>query len=149
MDRFLDAVEHYYAAATIYEKKKNILIVDDDTNYLNMINDWLKTSYRVSMATSGVQAITWLATNHSDLILLDYEMPITPGPQVLEMIKSQPDMADIPVIFLTGKSDRESIMKVLALKPAGYLLKTIEKEGLLKNLDDFFRAQSGIPTNKS
>ena len=140
MDRFLDAVENYYAAATKYEKKKSILIVDDDANYLNMINDWLKESYRVSMATSGVQAITWLATNRSDLILLDYEMPITPGPQVLEMIRSQPDTAGIPVMFLTGKGDRESIMKVLALKPAGYLLKTIDKAGLLKTLEDYFRA---------
>lgn len=141
MDRFLDAVEDYYEAVTRYERKKNILIVDDDANYLNMINDWLKGTYRVAMVASGVHAITWLATNRTDLILLDYEMPITSGPQVLEMIKSQPDTANIPVMFLTGKGDRESIMKVLALKPAGYLLKTIDKEGLLKTLDDFFRAQ--------
>ncbi len=45
---------------------------------------------------------------------------------------------DIPVMFLTGKGDRESIMSVLALKPAGYLLKSIDRDGLNKALDGFF-----------
>ena len=88
-----------------------------------------------------MEAITWLAGNTPDLILLDYEMPITPGPQVLQMIQSSAKTADIPIIFLTGKDDKESIMAVLALKPAGYLLKSIDKAGLKKALDDFFIKQ--------
>ena len=44
----------------------------------------------------------------------------------------------IPVIFLTGKGDRESVVKVLALKPDGYLLKSTDKATLLKLLEDFF-----------
>ena len=42
------------------------------------------------------------------------------------------------MIFLTGKGDRESVVKVLALKPAGYLLKSTDKATLLKSLEDFF-----------
>ena len=42
------------------------------------------------------------------------------------------------MIFLTGKGDRESVMKVVALKPDGYLLKTTDKETLLKSLAEFF-----------
>ena len=49
-----------------------MLIVDDDVPYMYMINDWLKTSYRTTMVNSGMQAITWIAKNHADLILLDY-----------------------------------------------------------------------------
>ena len=135
MEVFLDTVEDYFASSSAYAKHKSILIVDDDPGYMNLINDWLMDRYRVSMAASGVRAITWLATNHTDLILLDYEMPLTDGPQVLEMIRSQPQTANIPVIFLTGKGDKESIMSVLALKPAGYLLKSIDKNGLLENVD--------------
>ena len=66
----------------------------------------------------------YIADNKPDLILLDYEMPVTSGPQVLEMIRSETKVDSIPVIFLTGKGDRESVMKVLALKPDGYLLKS-------------------------
>ena len=73
-----------------------------------------------------------------DLILLDHEMPVTSGPQVLEMLRSDPETRSIPVIFLTGKSDRESVMAVVNLKPEGYFLKTIDKKELLSNLSKFF-----------
>ena len=138
MDRLLDAVEDHMLEEEKQAKRKSILVVDDDVAYMSMISDWLKDSYRISHANSGMQAITWLATNHADLILLDYEMPITSGPQVLEMIRSEESTRDIPVMFLTGKGDRESIMKVLSLKPAGYLLKTIDKSGLRDSIEKYF-----------
>ena len=118
--------------------KKSILIVDDDPNYLGLVRDWLKGTYKVSMANSGLQAIKWLGKNKADLILLDHEMPVTSGPQVLEMLRSDVDTASIPVMFLTGKSDKESVMAVLSLRPEGYFLKTIEREELLQQLKDFF-----------
>ena len=142
MERFLDEVEKYLSEASAHERRKSILIVDDDVSYMSMIFDWLKDTYRVSMANSGMQAITWLAKNHADLILLDYEMPITSGPQVLEMIKSEAQTSEIPVMFLTGRNDKNSIMRVLALKPADYLLKTIDKKGLRDKLEEFFLAQT-------
>ena len=92
----------------------------------------------MSLVNSGMQAITWLARNHADLILLDYEMPVTSGPQVLEMIKSEPQTSSIPVMFLTGKNDKASIMKVLDLKPTDYLLKSIDRSGLREKLEQFF-----------
>ncbi|MEE3496482.1 MAG: response regulator [Butyrivibrio sp.] len=138
MDKLLSQVENYMSEVASMTKRKSILIVDDDVSYMSMIMEWLKDKYRVSLANSGMEAITWLAGNTPNLILLDYEMPITPGPQVLQMIQSSVKTADIPVIFLTGKSDRDSILSVLALKPAGYLLKSIDKDGLNKELDEFF-----------
>lgn len=143
MDKFLDDMEEYFKKTSNQEKRKNILIVDDDVAYMTMIMDWLKDTYRVSLANSGMQAITWLAKNRADLILLDYEMPITSGPQVLEMIKSDAATSDIPVIFLTGKGDKESIVKVLSLKPAGYLLKSIDRNGLRENLANHFASRIG------
>ena len=118
--------------------KKSILIVDDDPNYLALVREWLKGPYKVSMANSGLQAIKWLGKNKADLILLDHEMPITSGPQVLEMLRNDVDTASIPVMFLTGKSDKESVMAVLSLRPEGYFLKTIEKDELLQQLKAFF-----------
>ena len=118
--------------------KTSILVVDDDATYVGLVRDWLKDKYKVSLAISGLQAISLLATTHVDLILLDYEMPITSGPQVLEMLRNDPSTKDIPVIFLTGKSDKESVMKVVSLKPEGYLLKSIKREELLADLQQFF-----------
>ncbi|MCR4596036.1 MAG: response regulator [Lachnospiraceae bacterium] len=142
MELFLDETDRYFSEASQQAMRKSILIVDDDVTYMTMIMDWLKDAYRVSVANSGMQAITWLANNHPDLILLDYEMPVTTGPQVLEMIKSDSNTSNIPVIFLTGKGDKESIMKVLALKPAGYLLKSVDKNGLRENIADYFAKHS-------
>jgi CheY-like chemotaxis protein len=118
--------------------KKSILIVDDDPNYLGLVREWLKDKYKVSMANSGLQAIKWLGRNKADLILLDYEMPVTNGPQVLEMLRSDEETRSIPVMFLTGKGDKESVMEVLALKPEGYFLKNIEMNELIEKLEDFF-----------
>lgn len=85
--------------------------------------------------------ITHLAKKPADLILLDYEMPVTTGAKVLEMIRSEAETESIPVMFLTGKSDKESIMQVLSLKPADYLLKTIDRQGLREKIDHFFYSQ--------
>ena len=118
--------------------KKTILIVDDDPTYMGLIRGWLKEYYNVLMATSATQAIQQLALNNVDLILLDYEMPIVDGSQVLEMLRADSNNSKIPVFFLTGKSDRDSVMKVLDLKPDNYLLKTIEREDLIMMLNNFF-----------
>jgi len=131
-------VSDYLEENTGEKRKKTILIVDDDITYMRTVYEWLKAKYRVGMASNGVQAISYLAKNHADLVLLDYEMPIANGPQVLSMLKNNADTGQIPVMFLTGHGDRESVMSVLDLKPVDYLLKTIGKDALLEKLDLFF-----------
>ena len=108
---------------------------------MNLIRGWLKDDYRVSMVTSGTQALSWLALNHADLILLDYEMPLVDGPQVLEMLRSEDEYKDIPIFFLTGVSDKARVVHVVGLKPENYLLKTITKGELLDTLNMFFANQ--------
>lgn len=120
------------------DKKKHILVVDDSGTMLRTIKSWLDNRYKVSMASSGAMAISFLATNHPDLILLDYEMPICTGPQFMEMIRAEVTTSTIPVIFLTAKGDRESVEAVLSLKPAGYLLKTMQPEEIVEAIDQFF-----------
>jgi CheY-like chemotaxis protein len=106
-----------------------------------MMREMLKVKYRVGMANSGTQAIAWLTANHADLILLDYDMPVLDGPKVLEMLKSESSTSSIPVMFLTGKNDRDSVNKVVALGPVDYLLKSISKPKLLSTLDKFFKSR--------
>lgn len=124
--------------------KKKILVVDDSGIMLRNIKRWLEDKYQVILANSGTMAIKYLATNRPDLVLLDYEMPVIDGSQVLEMIRSETEFCDIPVIFLTGKNDKESIMKVLELKPEGYLLKSMEPQKIIDEIDNFFEKQKAM-----
>ncbi len=119
-------------------KKKRILLVDDDASYLRIIRNWLKDGYDVGVASSGLQAIMWLARNDADLILLDYKMPVASGAQIYAMLKNDSQTQNIPVFFLTGNSERESVLEILKLNPEGYLLKTFDRKALLTRLEEFF-----------
>lgn len=118
--------------------RKKVLVVDDSGAMLRNVKGWLEEKYQVILANSGTMAIKYLTLNRPDLILLDYEMPVIDGRQVLEMIRSEADFSDVPVIFLTSKDDRESVMNVMAMKPEGYLLKSLRPEQIVQAVDDFF-----------
>lgn len=120
------------------EQKKRILVVDDSDFMRKRMVQLLETDYTVIEVASSASAIHSIALNRPDLVLLDYEMPVCDGRQALEMIRSEKATASIPVIFLTGRGDRESVKKVMALKPEGYLLKTMPEDEIKKVIDDFF-----------
>lgn len=121
--------------------KKHILLVDDSGTMLRTIKGWLEGKYRISMCNSATAAISFLAVNTPDLILLDYEMPVCTGPQMLEMIRGEMKTESIPVIFLTSRGDKESVAKVLSLKPQGYLLKSMPSNKIIEAVDNFFASQ--------
>ena len=130
----LDEYIQYYAS----QHKKKILVVDDSGAMLRSVKSWLEHKYQVILANSGAMAIKYLSVNRPDLVLLDYEMPVINGKQVLEMIRSESEFSNIPVIFLTGKNDKESIQQVLGLKPEGYILKSTKPEQIVEMIDEFF-----------
>ena len=74
-----------------------------------------------------------------DLVLLDYEMPICDGKVILEMMRSEEYFANVPVMFLTGNVSRETVQKIIPLKPAGYLVKTLKPDEIKKNIEDYFK----------
>lgn len=137
----MDELEHYIEKKLkekpMSKSSKRILIVDDDPDFCKMIKSWLR-DYKVFAVTSGAQALTFLSRNEPDLILLDYEMPVVDGPQVFQMIRNEDATEKIPVMFLTGVGDKESVQKVLSLKPQGYILKSTTREDLLVTLKEFF-----------
>lgn len=119
--------------------KPKVLVVDDSMTMRHAMKEMLSKDYEVLLVDSGVSAIREITLNRPDLILLDYEMPVCDGRQTLEMIRSEETFADIPVIFLTGRNDPESVKKVMSLKPAGYLLKHLKPEEIKNNIDTFFK----------
>ena len=118
------------------QERKHILVIDDDPVMLKMVNAQLREWYDVATAISGNMAIKFLKNKHTDLILLDYEMPGDNGVAVLKKLREDPNTKDIPVVFLTGITEKSKIQDVLVLKPQGYLLKPIERDKLFKVITD-------------
>lgn len=135
----MSAVKQYLdnEQASWKHRKKKILVVDDSELVRKKISSLFEKDYEVTEAASSISAIQSITVNRPDLVLLDYEMPVCDGRQTLEMIRSEKATANIPVVFLTGRADRESVKKVKALKPEGYLLKTMPEADIKKVVDDF------------
>lgn len=137
----LTEVEKYLMKREEQEKapsKRKVLVVDDSMTIRQSVKELLGEDYDVSMAESGVAAIRSVTLNRPDLVLLDYEMPVCDGRQTLEMLRSEKEFEDLPVIFLTGRRDPESMIKVMPLKPSGYLLKHSKPAEIKKEIDAFF-----------
>lgn len=138
-------VEDYLKKRNVQEAKEEkdhkpkVLIVDDSKTIRYVMRDLLMKDYEIMLAESGVAAIRAVTLNRPDLVLLDYEMPVCDGAQTLQMFRSEKSFEDLPVIFLTGKADPESVKKVMSLKPAGYLLKFLKPEEIKKEIDGFLR----------
>lgn len=121
-------------------KKQTILVVDDSTLVLRNIREMLGNHFKLLFATTGDKALEIVRQEHVDLILLDYEMPKMNGLQVFQMLKLIDVTAKIPVLFLTGVSDREKIMEVLSQHPAGYILKPLNKNRILEAINGTLRS---------
>ncbi len=89
-----------------------ILVVDDNPLNLRMLADWLATEHCVvSTAADGFEALTKIATERPDIVLLDVVMPELNGFEVCRRIKADPTMADIPVIMVTALSDVDDLVR--------------------------------------
>ncbi len=121
-----------------YARRKSILLVDDDIDFLQIAYTWFDGVYDVDFVSSAKEAIKYLSEKKPDLILLDHEMPKMNGYEFMSEIRRSWKTADIPVIFLTGKDDKESVIQILEKKPDGYLLKSTPKDQLLESIDNFF-----------
>ena len=140
-----EVIEQFLAEHRNVQKlseSRRILVVDDDATMLRTYKDMLSAKYRVYTANSGLNAIQMLVNTEVDLILLDYEMPVVKGPQVLEMLRSESHTKGIPVMFLTSKNDRESIIQVMSLNPVNYLLKSLPQAEIMEKIAEFFEAQA-------
>ncbi|MCP4350589.1 MAG: response regulator [Desulfobacterales bacterium] len=114
-------------------KKKNaILIVDDLSKNIQMVANILKPEdYMMTFATSGESALSHVQSRSFDLILLDVMMPEMDGYEVCTRLKREPEIRDIPVIFLTAKVDTESIVKGFEVGAADYVTKPFNAAELL------------------
>lgn len=114
--------------------QKHVLIVDDNTTNLKLAENTLKPHYRVTLLVSGEQALKFLTKNRPDLILLDILMPGMDGFETIRHIKANPYTKDIPVIFLTAKSESISEVNALNLGAADFIAKPFVPEIMLRRV---------------
>lgn len=117
-------------------EKQHILVVDDNAMVLRNIKNILEQNYSVAVAPSGVHAFISVGKKMPDLILLDYDMPEMNGKEVLEKLRAEEEFADIPIVFLTSMDSKEIVIELLALQPAGYILKPVDSQMLLERIED-------------
>lgn len=136
-DNAMTEIERYLSKRARTNRPK-ILVVDDSVTIRQMLKNLLCKTYDVNLARSGVDAIRAITLEKPDLVLMDYEMPVVDGRYALEMLRSEEEFADIPVIFLTSRTDTESVNKVLDLKAEGYLLKYLKPTEIKNRIDEYF-----------
>jgi class 3 adenylate cyclase len=120
-----------------------ILVVDDNPDNLELVSDILSiTKHELIMARDGLSALEKAEAIIPDLILLDVNMPNMNGFEVLERLKAQPSLADIPVIMLTAMGDVDSRVRGLGMGADDYLPKPFSPRELLARVDRSLRAKT-------
>jgi len=120
-------------------RRKHILVVDDEPIILRSIKVWLGDEFDLSLVNSGEMALEFLDMHPVDLVLLDYKMPTMDGPKVLEAIRDDERLNNLPVIFLTANNDRQSVITAMQYKPDGYILKSKSPDEIKEAVIDFFK----------
>jgi putative two-component system response regulator len=116
--------------------RKIIMLVDDDAVTLAAGKEMLKGVYRIYPIFSGDLFLDLLEHILPDLILLDIEMPEMTGYQIITHLKDNPKWRDIPVIFLTARSDEDSELDGLSMGAADYITKPFSAPLLLKRIEN-------------
>jgi signal transduction histidine kinase len=116
--------------------KKSILVVDDQPENLKVLGNMLRENgYVPTFAKSGVKALSAIKNKLPVLILLDVMMPGMSGFDVCKQLKREPILADIPVIFLTGKADQADIITGLELGAVDYVTKPFNYRELITRVN--------------
>lgn len=125
-----------------------ILVVDDDLGTRQLFRAILtKAGYRVSMASSGEEALAYLQLITPDLVLLDLMLPDMSGHEVIQRLKADSSKPFLPVIMVTGRTDLEASVKSLDAGADDFLVKPVEVDELLARVRAtlrFQRAQRGL-----
>ncbi len=123
-------------------KPQKVLIVDDITKNIQLVANFLKQAgYEINFAVSGQTALKHIEKEKFDLILLDIMMPEMDGFEVCKILKSSDETKDIPIIFLTAKTDIESITKAFKLGGIDYITKPFNKAELLARVTTHLKLQ--------
>ena len=108
-----------------------ILIAEDERDIRDLVAFMLRLAgYEVAVATNGEEAVEMAPRENPDLILMDVRMPRMTGYEACKVMKSNPDLKDIPVVFLTARGQENEIQQGLEAGAEEYLLKPFAPDQL-------------------
>ncbi len=117
-------------------KNSKILVIDDISENIQLVGNILQNcEFQVLTANSGAQGLKIAEIKNPDLILLDIQMPVMDGYEVILKLKTNPLTSEIPVIFLTAHSDVDDIVKGFESGAADYICKPFQKAELLSRIE--------------
>jgi putative two-component system response regulator len=119
----------------IEDAKKYVIMVDDNPANLKLGKNILSEKYRVATFPSAQKMFSILENNHPDIILLDIDMPGMNGYEAIKILKSKPETKDIPVVFLTARTESDSELEGLSLGAIDYIIKPFQPSLLLKRIE--------------
>lgn len=125
--------------------KMKILAVDDNIINLATIEQELKDKYEVITVNSGVRAIRYLNKDKPDLVLLDVQMALMDGIETLKEMRTMENGATIPVIMLTSKKDRETVIEGSKLGILDYVVKPFDTQDLHERIDRALKKVGVLP----
>lgn len=129
------------------ENKMRILAVDDNIINLATIEQELKNKYEVITVNSGARAIRFLNKEKPDLIILDVQMALMDGIETLKEIRTMENGASIPVIMLTSKKDRETVIEGTKLGIMDYVLKPFDSQDLHMRIEKALKKVGALPVS--
>lgn len=127
-------------------ERKQILIIDD-TNFYQTVyqNRLLAEGYSVLVARNGMEGLKILMKESPDLILLDLIMEGMDGYKVLQIIKSEPDLRDIPVVVFSVRGTTQEVSRAIALGAADFLVKAMTTPNqVMEKIKAVFRHRSSV-----
>lgn len=132
----MSTTESGFASTSAPESRADmVLVVDDSPDSLSLINDALEAAgVEVLVALEGRQALNIARKMKPDMILMDAIMPNMDGFEACRLLKSDPELAAIPVIFMTGLTETEHVVKGLDAGGVDYLTKPIKPQELLARM---------------
>ena len=124
----------------LWKRRKFILVVEDSATTASVITSILQSfNYETAVAPTGAEAMTTIAARAPDLILLDVLLPDTNGVILCQRLKADPATRNIPVLYLTSKSETTIEMNRPIHSADGYLTKPVDRLLLINHIDRIFR----------
>jgi DNA-binding response OmpR family regulator len=126
--------------------RPKILIVDDSVDSWNLLSTIVKShDFYPVWAADGMQAMAAARFQNPQAILLDLGLPDVDGLLILERLKSDPFLKDIPVIVVTIRDRREAEEKARRLGAAAYVSKPVHSDELMASIQNVLAARDAVP----